>query len=119
MLILVLGLHKGEILGLTWELVDLDAAELYIGEQVQRVGGQLLRREVKTETSEASLPLSFAARSLVPFAPADWRCPAAAERQRVAAEAPCSAARAARRAALNLYRKLFHPVVVGCCRAPN
>jgi integrase len=56
-LILVLGLRKGEVLGLTWELVDLDGAELYIGEQLQRVGGQLLRREVKTETSEAPLPL--------------------------------------------------------------
>ena len=56
-LILVLGLRKGEVLGLTWELVDLDSAELYVGEQLQRVGGQLLRREVKTETSEAPLPL--------------------------------------------------------------
>ena len=56
-LVLVLGLRKGELLGLTWELVDLDAAELYVGEQVQRVGGQLLRRETKTETSEAPLPL--------------------------------------------------------------
>jgi integrase len=54
-LILVLGLRKGEVLGLTWELVDLDSAELYVGEQLQRVGGQLLRREVKTETSEAPL----------------------------------------------------------------
>jgi len=56
-LILVLGLRKGEVLGLTWELVDLDAAELYVGGQLQRVGGQLVRREVKTETSEAPLPL--------------------------------------------------------------
>jgi integrase len=56
-LILVLGLRKGEVLGLTWELVDLDAAELYVGEQVQRVDHQLLRRQVKTETSEAPLPL--------------------------------------------------------------
>ena len=56
-LVLVLGLRKGELLGLTWELVDLDGAELYVGEQVQRVGGQLLRREPKTETSEAPLPL--------------------------------------------------------------
>jgi integrase len=56
-LILILGLRKGEVLGLTWELIDLDVGELYSGEQVQRVGGQLLRREVKTETSEAPLPL--------------------------------------------------------------
>ena len=56
-LIVVLGLRKGEVLGLTWELVDLDAAELYVGEQVQRVGNKLLRRQLKTETSEAPLPL--------------------------------------------------------------
>jgi len=47
---------QGEVLGLTWELIDLDAAELYVGEQVQRVGNELLR-QVKTETSEAPLPL--------------------------------------------------------------
>ena len=35
----------------------LDAAELYVGEQLQRVGHQLLRRETKTEASEAPLPL--------------------------------------------------------------
>ena len=28
-----------------------------MGEQLQRVGGRLVRREVKTETSEARLPL--------------------------------------------------------------
>jgi integrase len=36
---------------------DFDQAELYIGEQVQRVGGQLVRRRTKTEASEAPLPL--------------------------------------------------------------
>ncbi|MGO9219744.1 MAG: tyrosine recombinase XerC [Streptosporangiaceae bacterium] len=56
-LVLVLGLRKGELLGLTWELIRLDAAELYIGGQLQRVGRQLIRRETKTETSEAPLPL--------------------------------------------------------------
>jgi integrase len=56
-LVLVLGLRKGELLGLTWELISFDRAELYVGEQVQRVGGQLLRSRVKTDTSEAPLPL--------------------------------------------------------------
>jgi integrase len=56
-LILVLGLRKGELLGLTWELVDLDGGELYVGEQVQRVGRQLLRSRTKTDSSEAPLPL--------------------------------------------------------------
>jgi integrase len=55
-LILVLGLRKGEVLGRTWKLVDFDTGELFVGEQLQRVGGQLVRREVKTETSEAPLP---------------------------------------------------------------
>lgn len=56
-LLLVLGLRKGELLGLTWELVSLDNAELYVGQQLQRVGRQLLRRPAKTEGSEAALPL--------------------------------------------------------------
>jgi integrase len=56
-LILVLGLRKGEVLGLTWELVDPQKGELYVGEQLQRVGGRLLRRETKTESSDAPLPL--------------------------------------------------------------
>ncbi len=56
-LILVLGLRKGEALGLAWEEVDLDAGELTVGWQLQRVGRQLLRRETKTESSDATLPL--------------------------------------------------------------
>ena len=56
-LILVLGLRRGEALGLTWELVDLDKGELRISQQLQRVNGRLLRRETKTESSDAPLPL--------------------------------------------------------------
>ena len=56
-LVLVLGLRKGEVLGLTWTDIDLDRAELTVGLQLQRVGRQLLHRETKTEASDATLPL--------------------------------------------------------------
>jgi integrase len=56
-LILVLGLRRGEMLGLRWEDVDFDNAELSIGWQIQRISRQLLHRQTKTETSDAVLPL--------------------------------------------------------------
>ena len=56
-LILVLGLRKGEVIGLAWGAANLDGAELDIGWQLQRVRGQLLRRQTKTEASDATLPL--------------------------------------------------------------
>jgi integrase len=56
-LMLVLGLRRGEVLGLAWEDVDLDARELHVSWQLQRIGGRLLRRETKTASSDAALPL--------------------------------------------------------------
>jgi integrase len=56
-LILVLGLRKGEVLGLHWSDVDLDQGEVTIAWQLQRVGGQLILRETKTEASDATMPL--------------------------------------------------------------
>ncbi len=56
-LVLVLGMRKGEVLGLTWDAIDLDAAELVIDHQLQRVRRALLHRETKTEASDASLPM--------------------------------------------------------------
>jgi integrase len=56
-LVLVLGLRKGEVLGLTEDDIDLDAGELTVGRQLQRVGRQLLHRETKTAASDATMPL--------------------------------------------------------------
>jgi integrase len=56
-LVLVLGLRKGEVLGLVWDDLNLDESELTVGLQLQRVGGRLLHRETKTEGSDATLPL--------------------------------------------------------------
>lgn len=57
-LVLVLGLRKGEVLGLTWSDVDLDGGELRVVHQLQRVRRRLIHGDVaKTEASEAVLPL--------------------------------------------------------------
>jgi integrase len=49
-LVLVLGLRKGAVLGLTWDDVDLDQAELTVGLQLQRVGGQPESRRFSAAT---------------------------------------------------------------------
>jgi integrase len=56
-LILVLGLRRGEALGLTWRDVNFDTAEVHIRWQLQRAGHQLRHRETKTPGSAAVLPL--------------------------------------------------------------
>src|SRR5262245_44262915 len=77
-LILVLGLRKGEVLGLTWDHVKWAGWDnrcdehgdqfcgrccprydvgLQIEKQLQRVRGHLLHRETKTQESDAPLPL--------------------------------------------------------------
>ncbi|MFJ9636819.1 tyrosine-type recombinase/integrase [Streptomyces sp. NPDC101178] len=57
MLVLCLGLRRGEVLGLTWTSVDFERGELYVDHQIQRAGRQILHRETKTEDSDDFLPL--------------------------------------------------------------
>jgi integrase len=57
MLVLCLGLRRGEVLGLTWKSVDFETGELYVDHQIQRAGRQILHRETKTEDSDNFLPL--------------------------------------------------------------
>jgi integrase len=52
-LVLVLGMRKGEVLGLVWDAVDLDGRVLVVDHQLQRVRRALLHRETKTEASDA------------------------------------------------------------------
>jgi integrase len=56
-LVLVLGLRRGEVLGLTWDGVNLDAGELTVDHGLQRIGGQLVHGETQTAYSDAVLPL--------------------------------------------------------------
>lgn len=55
-LVLVLGMRKGEVLGLPVDAPDFKHQELDVGWQLQRIGGQLVHRETKTEASDATLP---------------------------------------------------------------
>lgn len=52
-----LGLRRGELLGLHWEDIDLDRATLTVAKTVQRVGGELLVDDTKSEASDATVPL--------------------------------------------------------------
>ncbi len=56
-LMLVLGLRRGEVLGLPWSNVRLDVNELDVSWQLQRTDRQLYHRETKTPGSDAPLPL--------------------------------------------------------------
>jgi integrase len=56
-LALVLGLRKGEILGLTWGALDFEHGELAVTHQLQRASKELLHRETKTDASDDTLPL--------------------------------------------------------------
>jgi integrase len=56
-LALTLGLRRGEILGLHWSDVDIDAGTLRVNQALLRVNGKLLLSEPKTEKSRRALPL--------------------------------------------------------------
>ena len=57
-LILVLGMRKGEALGLIWPVIDIDKAQVSLEWQLQRVGRQLIHKHyTKTDGSTDMLPL--------------------------------------------------------------
>ena len=63
MFMLWLGLRRGEALGLTWQEIDFESAELSVRQQLYRLTDQrgvsrLVRRDLKTATSMRTLPLS-------------------------------------------------------------
>jgi integrase len=56
-LILVLGLRRGEALGLGWPEVDFASGVLTPAHGLQRIGKQLVLDDLKSDDSEAPLPL--------------------------------------------------------------
>src|SRR5215813_11390387 len=51
------AMREGELLGLCWEDVDLDDGKLYVRHQLQRMGGQFVLTEPKSESSRRTLML--------------------------------------------------------------
>jgi integrase len=52
-----LGLRRGELLGLRWRDVDLDAGVIEVRSSLQRVGGELRAVTPKTRSSRRTVPL--------------------------------------------------------------
>ncbi len=57
LLVLMLGLRRGEALGVGWDDLDLERGEPYLRWPLVRVRGQLVRRWVKTDGSVSTIPL--------------------------------------------------------------
>ncbi|WP_157490960.1 MULTISPECIES: site-specific integrase [Protofrankia] len=55
---LMLGLWRGEILGLRWADIDFDAGALHVRRTLQRANGKLMFTPAKTVRSHRTLPLS-------------------------------------------------------------
>ncbi|MFN8660931.1 MAG: site-specific integrase [Thermomicrobiales bacterium] len=56
-LAITLGLRRGELLGLQWRDIDLDAGTLRVARTLGRVGGEIVLKEPKTERSRRLLSL--------------------------------------------------------------
>jgi integrase len=59
-LLLVYGLRRGEVLGLSWQGVDLEQGVIRIRQQLFRVSGRLQPGPVKTAAGRRDLPLRAA-----------------------------------------------------------
>ena len=58
LLLLGLGLRRGEVLGLRWEDLNWETKTITVTQQVQRVGAQVVISTPKTEGSGRTLPLT-------------------------------------------------------------
>jgi len=52
------GLRQGELLGLAWQDVDLDAGRIHVRHELVRRDGRYLRDELKTDRSRRVVPLA-------------------------------------------------------------
>ncbi len=57
LVVIALGLRRGEVLGTSWDQVNLDEGRVRVRQQLQRVGGELQLATVKTRRSDRVVPL--------------------------------------------------------------
>ena len=62
MLLIIYGLRRGEVLGLSWDDIDFDTGTIHVRQQIQRVRGELQLGPVKTHAGQRTLPLLDLAR---------------------------------------------------------
>jgi integrase len=61
-LLLLYGMRRGEVLGLRWQDIDLEAQVIHVRQQIHRAQGQLHIGPVKTKAGSRDLPLIGLAR---------------------------------------------------------
>ena len=61
-LLILYGMRRGEVLGLRWQDIDLDAGKFRIRQQIQRIHGSLRTGPVKTRAGNRDLPIPELAR---------------------------------------------------------
>jgi integrase len=71
----MLGLRQGEVLGLRWQDIDLEAHTLNVAQTLQRSEGKYITRPPKTKTSTRALPMP----RLLVSALSDWKVSQKAE----------------------------------------
>lgn len=65
LLLLTYGLRRGEVLGLSWDDIDLAEDVIRVGWQIQRIDRKLRRVPVKTDAGNRELPLLPIARDVL------------------------------------------------------
>ena len=57
LLLLTYGMRRGEVLGLRWCDIDFNNGWIHVRQQIDRIDGTMMARELKTKNSRRNLPL--------------------------------------------------------------